>query len=555
MPDTQPHRPHACRSEPVDHSPPPRRGAAPERPLRVLGAILALAALASAAAFPAPPAAGQEPQLDVREHTLANGMRVLIVPRRGAPTFSAHLRFNVGSVHEPPGQTGLAHLLEHMLFKGTRWIGTRDADAELAFLGESDALREALRVERARGGGGDAQRIADLEARIGALEARAKALVAKNELWEIYRRNGAARLNASTGRDSTQYFVSLPKNRLALWARLEADRMRDPVFREFYAERDVVLEERRQRVETRPEGKLYEALFAAAFTCLPYRHPIIGYEADLRGHTRATAAEFFQAHYAPNNTVLVLVGDLDPEETLRIVSEHFAAIPRRDGGTGVRQECAAEPAGERRASVPFAAQPRVLIAYRTPPYGHPDRPGLGVAAMLLGDGRTSRLQRGLLEGDRTAFRAAASLFPLRHAGLFALDGSPRAPHTAEDLEKALLREVDRLAAEPAGDEELERVRAQLDGAAVRAMQSDGALASLLAGAQAQAGAWRYLLEARRLAKAVTAADIMRLARRYLTPANRTVVTLVPTGEAPAPPRAGAGGRGPGAGDEGDDERR
>ncbi|HEY7676976.1 MAG TPA: pitrilysin family protein, partial [Candidatus Methylomirabilis sp.] len=415
-------------------------------------------------------------------------------------------------------------------------------------------LREALQAERARSGGGDAQRAANLESRIGALEGQAKSLVAKNELWEIYRRNGAVRLNASTGRDSTQYIVSLPKNRLTLWARLEADRMRDPVFREFYAERDVVLEERRQRVETRPEGKLYEALFATAFACLPYRHPIIGYEADLREHTRAAAADFFRAHYGPNNTVLALVGDLDPEETFRVVAEHFASIPRRDPPGPAPLACGVEPAGERRAAVPFAAQPRVLIAYRTPPYGHPDRPGLGVAAMLLGDGRTSRLQRNVVEGDRMAFRASASLFPLRRGGLFILDGSPRAPHTAEDLERALLREVERLTSEPVGEEELERVRAQLDGAAVRAMQSDGALASLLAAAQAQAGDWRYLLEARRLAKAVTAADLLRLTRQYLTAANRTVVTLVSTGEASGRPRAGAGGRGPGAGEDRDDER-
>ena len=492
--------------------------------------------------------AAQEPQLDVRAHTLANGMAVLIVPRRGAPTFAAHLRFNVGSVHETPGQTGLAHLLEHMMFKGTRWLGTRDAAAEAPLLQESDALRQAASAERARPGGGDPRRLADLEARIGALETQAKTFVAKNELWEIYRRHGGVRLNASTGRDSTQYYVSLPKNRLALWARLEADRMRDPVFREFYSERDVVLEERRQRVETRPEGKLYEALFATAFACLPYKHPIIGYEADLRNLTRAQAAEFFRLHYAPNNAVLVLVGDLEPEATLAVLKEHFEPIPRRDGAGPVRRDCVDEPAGERRIAVPFAAQPRAVVAYRTPPYGHPDRPGLGVAAMVLGDGRTSRVQRALVDEERIAFRASAGVFALRHAGLFVVEASPRAPHTPEALEKALLREVDRLAAEPVTEEELERVRAQLDGAAVRAMQSDVSLASLLAAAQAQAGDWRYLLEARRLAKAVTAADVLRLARQYLTPANRTVASLVPSGEAAPRPAAGAGRTGPGAGD-------
>ncbi len=507
-----------------------RRSGPPARSFAVLVASLALI----------PPVAwAQEPHLDVKEHTLANGMKVLIVPRRGAPTFAAHLRFNVGSVHETPGKTGLAHLLEHIMFKGTRWIGTRDAEPEIALIHESETLREKVAAERAQPGGGNLQQVAQWKARIGALEAQAKTYVVKNEWWEIYRRNGGVRLNASTGRDSTQYFVSLPKNRLALWARVEADRMRDPVFREFYAERDVVLEERRQRVETRPEGKLYETLLGAAFACLPYRHPIIGYEADLRGLTRTAAAEFYRVHYAPNNAVLVLVGDLDPEATFRMIEEHFATIRRQEAPPPVRRDCAAEPPGERRVTVPFAAQPRTVIAYRTPPYGHPDRPGLGVAAMILGDGRTSRLQRALVEGDRTAFRASASVFALRHAGLFLVEGSPRAPHTAEDLEGALLREMDRLAAEPVTEDELERVRAQLDGAAIRAMQSDGSLASLLAGAQAQAGNWRYLLEARRLAKAVTSADIQQLARQYFTPANRTVATLVPTGEAPARP-AGSG---------------
>ena len=499
-----------------------------------LGAALAPALVALAAA-------AQEPRLDVREHTLANGMKVLIVPRRGAPTFAAHLRFNVGSVHESPGRTGLAHLLEHMMFKGTRWIGTRDPETELSLLDQSDHLREMVEAGRARPAGGDPQQIAQWEARIADLEAQAKTYVVKNEWWEIYRRNGGVRLNASTGRDSTQYFVSLPKNRLALWARVEADRMRDPVFREFYAERDVVLEERRQRVETRPEGKLYEALFAAAFVCLPYRHPIIGYEADLRRYTRPAAAEFFRTYYAPNNAVLVLVGDLEPEATLQVIREHFEPVPRWEAPPPVRRECAAEPPGERRVAVPFAAQPRTVITYRTPPYGHPDRPGLGVAAMVLGVGRTSRLQQGPVEGSRLAFRASAGMFALQHAGLFVVEGSPRAPHTAQDLERALLREVDRLADEAVAEAELERVRSQLDGAAIRAMQGDGALASLLAGAQAQAGDWRYLLEARRLAKAVTAADIQRLARQYLTPANRTVAELVPTGEVPPRPAAGETG--------------
>src|SRR3990170_7946201 len=258
----------------------------------------------------------QEISLDVREHTLKNGMKVLILPRKNSSTFSAYLRFKTGSVHEQAGKTGLAHMLEHMMFKGTRSIGTLDAEAEEPILEMLDrlhlelaALRETQRspfrppalspVE-----GKDPSRLTALEKEIAEATAAHKQLIIPNEFWEIYRRHGAVGLNASTSRDGTQYYVNLPSNRLELWTILESGRMKNPVFREFYTEREVVKEERLQRYEAHPEGALSEALIALAFAAHPYRNPIIGWPSDIDRLLRPDAPRYFKTFYAPNNAVL-----------------------------------------------------------------------------------------------------------------------------------------------------------------------------------------------------------------------------------------------------------
>jgi len=298
--------------------------------------------------------------LPITEHTLKNGMRLLIVERRESPTFSAYLRFRVGSVNEPAGQTGLAHLLEHMMFKGTRLFGTTDPARELPILERLDGLYLDLQAEKARGqlpgGTLDQAAVARLERQIAELEAEAKQFILRNELWEIYQRHGGVGLNASTSHEGTQYFVSLPKNRLELWALLESDRIRDPVFREFYTEREVVMEERRQRIDTSPRGLLFEAGLASAFFALPYRHPVAGWPGDLEHLSRPQGREFFRAYYAPNNALAVLVGDLDPAEVIRTVERYFGDIPAQPAPTW---SPSGEPpqAGERRVRVEFSAEP------------------------------------------------------------------------------------------------------------------------------------------------------------------------------------------------------
>ena len=389
-------------------------------------------------------------RLPVTERTLTNGMRLLVVERHESPTFSAYLRFRVGSVNEAVGQTGLAHLLEHMMFKGTTQFGSTDPGRELPLLARIDQVYLDLQAERQAagrlGGGATPERLAAIEKEFAALQEEAKSFVIRNELWEIYQRNGGIGLNASTSRDGTQYFISLPKNRLELWALMESDRIRDPVFREFYTERDVVQEERRQRVDTSPQGQLMEAALATAFMVVPYRHPVLGWPGDLENLTRPQAQAYFKMHYAPNNAMAVLVGDLDPAEVIRVFERYFGNLPPQPIPP---PPLSGEPAqlGERRVRVEFPAEPQILMLYQAPPFGHPDTYPLTVLASLLGEGRTSRLHKRLVEEKRLVTSIGAEPWFLRSAGLLMIQATPRAPHTLEEVE-ARHRGRDRPDADP-----------------------------------------------------------------------------------------------------------
>jgi len=479
--------------------------------------------------------------LPITEHTLKNGMRLLIVERRESPTFSAFLRFRVGSANEPAGQTGLAHLLEHMMFKGTRQFGTTDPAKELPILDRLDVLYRDLQAEKAKtgqpGGAVSPETVARLERQIADLEAEAKPFIVRNELWEIYQRSGAVGLNASTSHEGTQYFVSLPKNRLELWALLESDRIRDPVFREFYTEREVVMEERRQRTDTNPRGLLFEAGVASAFFALPYRHPVAGWPGDLEHLSRQQAREFFRAYYAPNNAIAVLVGDLDPAEVIRTVERYFGDIPAQPAPQWFPS---GEPPqlGERRVQVEYPAEPQLLMLYRLPGLGDPDTHALEVLGSLLGDGRTARLHKRLVEERRLVSSISAGPWFLRHAGLFVIQATPRAPHTLAEVEAVIVEEIRATQAQAPTERELLKVRNQLEVAAVRELASNRGLASSLGAAWALTGDWRYAFEERERIRAVTADEVRAVAAHYLTPQQRTVVSLV-RGDGAAPSSAPA----------------
>jgi predicted Zn-dependent peptidase len=508
--------------------------------------IVLLALVLGQANISASASVAEDIRLPITEHTLANGMRFLIVERHDSPTFAAYLRFQVGSASEAPGLTGLAHLLEHMMFKGTTLFGTLNPERELPILDKIDALHQALQAEKVKahlaGGKADPEVTAALEKEIAGLEADAKRFIVRNELWEIYRRNGGVRLNASTSREGTQYFVSLPSNRLELWTLLESDRMRSPVFREFYTEREVVLEERRQRVDTSPRGQLTEAALATAFVGLPYRHPVLGWPRDLDNLTRPHAREFFRTYYAPNNALAVLVGDLNPAEVIRTAERYFGDIPRQPVPPPLLLEEPPQP-GERRIRVEFPAEPQLLMLYRIPPIGHPDMYALSVLGSLLSDGRSSWLYRRLVEERRLVTSIAAGPWFLRYAGLFMIQATPRAPHTLEQVEAAVEEEIQRARAELPTVRELTKVRNQMEVSAVRGLASNGGLAAHLGDAWALTADWRFVFEERKKIQAVTADEVVSAAKRYLLPRHRTVAWLVRGQEPasrPAPGRSGGG---------------
>jgi predicted Zn-dependent peptidase len=491
--------------------------------------------------FGAAPARAQPLEARVKEVRLENGMRFLLVRRGTAPVFAAILRFRVGSADDRTGETGLAHLFEHLAFKGTSRIGVRDPAAERQVLDDLDQVVRDLQDETGKGDAADAARLTALRERYKDLRRRGTELVVKDEFSDILTSNGAAGLNARTSPDVTSYYVSLPANRLELWCLMESARLRDPVLREFYSERDVVMEERRYRIDNHPQGRLYEQLLVSAFIAHPYRVPGVGWMSDLQHLTRPQAETFRRAYYVPNNAVGALVGDIEPAAAEALLRRYFSSIP---AGPRPASPGTTEPpqAGERRVTVEFDAEPQILIAFHKPGLQHPDDPVFEIIDGVLSSGRTGRLFRRLVTQDQVAsdvstFQAPGQMFP----NLYTIGAEPRAPHTAEDVERAVLAELQRLSEEPVLEAELEKIRNQVEADTVYDLRSSTSLAAQLSYFEILTGDWRNLVRRTEAIRKVTPAQVQDVARRTFTASNRTVALLARPGAAAAPPPAGGGG--------------
>ncbi len=462
-------------------------------------------------------------QLPVVEHELANGMRWLVLPRIGAPTVSFIVKFQVGAVNEVRGQTGIAHLLEHLLFKGTETRGTRDATAEKALFVRMDALQDSILALEA---GVDTTAVPVLRERIDSLESEAGAYVLPNEFERVLSTNGGRGLNATTDWESTTYSVELPANRAQLWFLLESDRMANPVFREFYAERDIVAEERRLRVETNPGGLLFEAHMAAAFPTHPYGRPVVGYMADIQRLRRPDVEAYFRRYYGPSNAVVTVVGDIDPDQILAWAEEYFGDLSATETPGPVLSR---EPAQreERRVEVTFDAEPQLRIGWPVVETSHPDAPALTVLSWLLTGGRTSRLYRRLVLEDRVATAIYSSMGPgVQFPAIFTIDATPRSPNSTEDVEAAVYAELDSLRRRPPSEREMQRIRNQLEAGEFRRLTSNLGLALQLAGSASAFGDWRTTFRFTDRLAAVEPEDVRRVAQQFFTRENRTVATVV-----------------------------
>jgi predicted Zn-dependent peptidase len=473
-------------------------------------------------------------QVQVEEHVLPNGMKLLMVPRRGSPNVAAGWVAKVGSVNERPGITGISHLFEHMMFKGTRTIGTTNIEQDLKVMEQMDAVKAEIRKEEqaqiARLRLGEISDLKDPKNRtarhrelleeLARLEKAQKDLLVKNEFDRIYTAMGASGMNAGTEHDFTIYFINVPSNKLELWFWLESDRLMNPVFREFYAERDVVYEERRMRTESTPTGKFEEEFDALFWTSSPYGWPVIGWPSDLDGITREEALQYFSLNYAPNNLAACLVGDFEPARARELADRYFARLKRSPTDPPPVRTREVEQLGEKRMIAFADTNPEVEIRYHSVADGHRDEPALVVAVSLL-SGRTGRLYRSLVLDQKVANDASAGQNGMKWEGYFSLSATAKPGNTPEQVEAALYREIEKLQKEKVPERELQKVKNREAADSFRRVQSNFELMLRLLLAENGRG-WRSFNEDPKKIEAVTADDIQRVANLYFKPEQRAV---------------------------------
>jgi predicted Zn-dependent peptidase len=462
----------------------------------------------------------------VVQHTLANGLRILILERPMSPTVSVQIRHLVGAVDEVPGKTGVAHLLEHMMFKGTRSIGTRDFHLEYACLEKVFAAGEALDAEKRKKENADPTSLQKLEKNFETAQKDADTFAVKSEIDRLYKENGAVHHNASTSHDMTSYYLSLPANKLELWARIESDQMMNPVFRNFYSERNVVMEERRQSIESKPSSILLERFLTEAFSTHPYGKPVIGFKDDLEFLSPHDLKSFFQTYYTPANTVIAVVGAVSAPAAISLIKKYFGKIPPSHLPT---RKISPEPTqnGERRINVVLSSNPEILIGYHKPALPAHEDYIFDIIDTLLSRGRTSRLYKIIVEqkGLALSINTMNGLPGNRSDNLFVFHAKTRAPHTCRDIENAIDSEIEKIKHELVSLSELEKIKNQIKMDYIQSLDSNSALASQLSYYQLMLGDYRYIQRHTEMIDKITPEEIMQTARKYLNRNNRTVATL------------------------------
>lgn len=438
-------------------------------PLRLL-----LAGLLLVAAVPGAAQNASRIAESTEEVVLENGMRLLLVNRPGQPTIGAGWVAHVGSANEQPGITGISHLFEHMMFKGSNRIGTADAARDQEIRDQLDAVREEMFAEerrirdRVRKGEGNSvsdpelktERLSQLEDQFTALLAEQKSVLRKDEFDVIYTEQGGISMNAFTNSDMTVYFIKVPKNKLELWFWMESERLTAPVFREFYSERDVVYEERRMRTESTPTGAQNEVFNSLFWRGHPYGWPTVGWPSDISAITREQAEAFFDIYYAPNNITAALVGDFDRDEVVALAEKYFAPIPKGRAEPPDVITLAMPLLGDFTYRAEVDAAPSALVTWHTTSFGGVDDPALQVLASVL-SGKTGRLYKRMVLGDQIATSVRASADSLKYDGTFDVTAQGKKGITPDQLREVLLEEVEKIKAEGITELEMQKVRNQL----------------------------------------------------------------------------------------------
>ncbi len=414
--------------------------------------------------------------LKVHKEVLPNGLTVLLHPNSQAPTVSCRLFYVTGSVHEVPGKSGLAHILEHELFKGTKKVGVQDSVADARFMAIQDSLQALIRPAKLAG---DTLAVKKLTAEHDSVVNEHRKIFVKDELWSAYQAAGGTGLNAFTSDLMTAYIVTLPKNKIELFMWLESDRMQNAVLREFYSERDVVREERRMRYDDKPTGRFFETLNSMIYEAFPYRVPTIGWPSDIMNLTREMADEHYRKYYKPRNAILVLAGDLDTTATMQMVKKYFGNIPAGEAfpPLTIRDP---EPAGEKRLTVTRPDAPNLFtLVFKTPEVGDRSLYALDIAEGVL-NGRSGRLYKRLVEKDKLAASVSASNSPNKYVSEFGVSVNMRPDADPAKVEQAVWEELEKLKTETVSEREFQKVKNHAYAGLVRSLTDMENVATMLA---------------------------------------------------------------------------
>ena len=482
----------------------------------VLVLLLILTALAAAQDV-----ASFEKRITVKK--LPNGLTILICERPEAPVFSFFTLVDAGSAQDPLGKTGLAHMFEHMAFKGTDKVGTTNYAAEKPALEKVETTYAAYIAERDKSVGRDETKLKQLEKGWKDAIAEADKFVVPNQFGKIIEQSGGQDLNAFTTYDETAYHYSLPANRLELWAYLESERFLHPVLREFYKERNVVIEERRLRTDSNPIGRLLEQFDAAAFEAHPYHRPTVGWMSDLNSFSATDAKKFFNEYYVPANMVVAVAGDVKASQIMPILEKYFSRLPASHKPD---ETTTTEPPqnSERKVVLKEKSQPLYLEGYHRPDYTAKDDAVYDAITDLMSEGRTSRLYRALVRDKKIAsFSAGFSGLPgTKYPHLFAFYAFPLPGHTTQEVADAIHAEIDRLKKEDISDDELKMIKTRTKANLIRGLGDNEGLATQLATYQTRYGDWRELFQSVDRIDKVTKADIRRVANQTFNDTNRTI---------------------------------
>jgi predicted Zn-dependent peptidase len=462
--------------------------------------------------------------IPVHYDSLQNGLKVLIAPDSNVAVVSCRLYYFVGGMNEGPANTGLSHMYEHMMFKGTKRLGTLDYQKELPYLNSIDSLDRILQKARSELGEGDSL-YKSCRAEIMATLDKQRQYIKKDEIWELYQNNGGSALNAWTTNNMTAYTVTLPKNRVELFYWIESDRMQNPVLREFHSEQEVVTEERRMRYDNRPLNRYWERLNSLFYAAHPFRQPVIGWESDIRAYTTEKLMNHIHRFYTPDNAVLVLAGNIDPKAAMADINKYFGGIKRAASERGEVVTREPEAFGATRFTVAEDVEPRIDVLFQTPGYPHADLYPLDVIEGILSD-RSGRLYKRLVDKEQLCTDAGASNFSRLHNGYFHIYASLKKDTDAARVEAIIKEEVARLTKEAPADQEMARVTNGMRMSFATGLKSLEGISDQLAGFE-RLGSWQDLFDYQDKIAAVKKESIPGAAAVYLKPEFATWGAIVP----------------------------